>query len=187
MKSNKDNYIKRLKSKKEDALEFIVDCYLPLVKATVHKVLSPIQKDELIDECINDIFLSIWNNSNKFTGEALDFKKWVYKIAKFKAIDYYRKAQKDTAVSLDNIDLAHTQSVEDDLILAEQKDELIKLLNTLDPIDKNIFTMKFFLGMKSDDIAEKLKMTRASIDNRVYRGKKKLSANIGNFDLEVAE
>lgn len=32
MKSNEKNYIKRLKRQKEDALEFVVDTYLPLIK-----------------------------------------------------------------------------------------------------------------------------------------------------------
>ena len=74
MKSNEKNYIKRLQRQKEDALEFVVDTYLPLIKGITHKVLLPVQNDGLIEECVNDIFLSIWNNANKFHGEPNDFK-----------------------------------------------------------------------------------------------------------------
>ncbi|MFH4307212.1 sigma factor, partial [Acinetobacter baumannii] len=98
MKSNEKNFIKRLQRQKEDALEFVVDTYLPLIKGITHKVLLPIQNDGLIEECINDIFLSIWNNANKFHGEPNDFKKWIAAIAKFKAIDYYRKATKKVEI-----------------------------------------------------------------------------------------
>ena len=56
MKSNEKNFIKRLQRQKEDALEFVVDTYLPLIKGITHKVLLPIQNDGLIEECINDIF-----------------------------------------------------------------------------------------------------------------------------------
>ncbi|MEN2259109.1 hypothetical protein AAIB48_16720 [Paraclostridium benzoelyticum] len=69
MKCNENNYIKRLKKRKEDSLEFIVDKYLPLVKGVSYKILSPLQNDGIIEECINDTFLSIWNNSKKFTGK----------------------------------------------------------------------------------------------------------------------
>lgn len=69
MKCNENNYIKRLKKRKEDSLEFIVDKYLPLVKGLSYKILSPLQNEGIIEECINDIFLSVWNNSEKFTGE----------------------------------------------------------------------------------------------------------------------
>ena len=40
--------------------------------------------------------------------------------------------------------------------------------------------MKFFLGLKTDEIAKKLGLTIASIDNRVYRGKKKLNQKVTN-------
>ncbi len=32
--------------------------------------------------------------------------------------------------------------------------------------------MKYLLGMKTEEIGDKLGLTRAAIDNRVYRGKK---------------
>ncbi len=74
MKSNEKKFYKKdYSGKKEDALEFVVDTYLPLIKGITHKVLLPIQNDGLIEECINDIFLSIWNNANKFHGEPSDF------------------------------------------------------------------------------------------------------------------
>ncbi|PFZ04437.1 RNA polymerase subunit sigma-70 [Bacillus pseudomycoides] len=183
MKSNEKNFIKRLQRQKEDALEFIVDTYLPLIKAIVHKVLIPLKNDGLIDECINDIFLSVWNNANKFHGEPEDFKKWIAAIAKFKAIDYYRKASKRVKVTSDDFDVNTGKSAEDELIVMEDRNELMKLIHELEPVDQKIFIMKFFLGLKTEEIGEKLSLTRAAIDNRVYRGKKKLQKNATNLSL----
>jgi RNA polymerase sigma-70 factor (ECF subfamily) len=185
MKCNETNYIERLKKGKEDALEFIVDNYLGLVKAAVYKVLSPLETYGIIDECINDIFLSVWNNANKFSGKDSDFKKWIYKIAKFKAIDYYRKQIKNLDTSIEDKEICADYTVEDEIIIEEDMNELIKLINILEPIDKDIFAMKFFLGVKSDDIAAKLGLTRAAIDNRIYRGKKKLCKEVDRLKLEV--
>ena len=86
MKSNEKNFIKRLQRQKEDALEFVVDTYLPLIKGITHKVLLPIQNDGLIEECINDIFLSIWNNANKFHGEPSDFKNGLQRLQSLKQL-----------------------------------------------------------------------------------------------------
>ncbi|MPQ30501.1 sigma-70 family RNA polymerase sigma factor [Clostridium estertheticum] len=184
MKSNEENYIRRLKNKKEDALEFIVDKYLALVKSTVYKVLSPLKRDGIIEECINDVFFSIWNHSGKFKGGDVEFKKWIYKIAKFRAIDCYRKEIKNTEVSLER-DISGGKSIEDEIIITEGKDELIVLINSLESIDRDIFIMKFFLDVKSDAIAKKFGMSRAAIDNRIYRGKKKLSKKVTSLNLEV--
>lgn len=177
MKCNENNYIKRLKKRKEDSLEFIVDKYLPLVKGVSYKILSPLQNDGIIEECINDTFLSVWNNSKKFTGENEDFKKWICAIAKFKAIDYYRKEIKKSEVVFDDISHIEKNTVEDEIVSIENREELVKAINKLDDISRDIFVMKFFLGMKSEDIALKLAVTKASVDNRICRGRKKLKEN----------
>ncbi|MCI0764128.1 sigma-70 family RNA polymerase sigma factor [Bacillus sp. TL12] len=183
MKSNEKNFIKRLQRQKEDALEFIVDTYLPLIKGITHKVLIPLKNDGLIEECINDIFLSVWHNANKFHGEAEDFKKWIAAIAKFKAIDYYRKANKEVEITSDDLDVNKGRSAEDEFIVIEDRNELVKIINELEPVDQKIFIMKFLLGFKTEEIGEKLGLTRAAVDNRIYRGKKKLQKNATNLSL----
>ena len=183
MKSNEANFIKRLQRQEEDALEFVVDTYLPIIKGITYKVLIPLKNEGVIEECINDVFLSIWNNSKKFKGDSIDFRKWICTIAKFKAIDYYRKASKEVEFSSEYMDLNANLSVEDELILLEDRTELIKLINQLEPVERDIFIMKFFLGLKTAEIAKKLGLTNASIDNRLYRGKKKLNKKVTNLEL----
>ncbi|QED46616.1 sigma-70 family RNA polymerase sigma factor [Cytobacillus dafuensis] len=183
MKSNDENFIHRLQQQKEDALEYIVDRFLPLIKGVTYKVLSPLGNDGVIDECINDIFLSIWNNSRKFQGDSTDFKKWICAIAKFKSIDYYRKASKPNDFTSNYMDINAEKSAEDEFITIEDKNEIIQLINQLEPIDRNIFIMKFFLGLKTEDISTKLGLTKASIDNRIYRGKKKLNQKASKLNL----
>ncbi|MFB5198528.1 sigma-70 family RNA polymerase sigma factor [Neobacillus sp. KR4-4] len=183
MKSNEANFIKRLQHKKEDALEFIVDKYLPLVKGVTHKVLTPLNNDGVIEECINDTFLSIWNNSSKFQGDVNDFKKWVCVIAKFKAIDYYRKTTKKVEFPSDHLQINKEKSAEEQLIKMEERTELIKLINGLEQVDREIFIMRFFLGLKSEEISHKLGLSKSSIDNRIYRGKSKLNKIALNLKL----
>ncbi|KOS69240.1 RNA polymerase factor sigma-70 [Lysinibacillus contaminans] len=183
MKSNDRNFIKRLKRQEEDALEYVVDHYLPLVKGVVYKVLTPLQQESLLEECMNDVFLSIWENIDQFKGDAIDFRKWVCVIAKYKAIDYYRKAGKSMEVSSEHTGLLVEDSVEEALIQIENHEELLQLINRLDAMDREIFMMKFFLGVKTEDIAARFGLTRAAIDNRIYRGKKKLQQQAMDMKL----
>lgn len=208
MKSNESNYIKRLKKKKEDALDFIIDRYLPLVRGTVYKILAPLQKQESIEECINDIFFSIWEHGEQFNGEEKDFKKWVYKISKYQAIDYYRKLTRAAEVHLEDYhlnehfneksegdvrsnlkqqcDIGSSMSLpEEQILLSERREEVLKLLNQLEPTDQKIFIMKYFLDIKPEEISKQLGITRSAVDNRVYRGKKKLSDHMAKINWEV--
>ncbi|QDX92730.1 sigma-70 family RNA polymerase sigma factor [Brevibacillus laterosporus] len=136
-----------------------------------------------MEECINVVFLSIWNNSDKFNGDSNDFKKWICAVAKFKSIDYYRKASKKMEPTSNYMELNAGISAEDELIMLENRTELINLINHLEPVERDIFIMKFFLGFKTEDISTKLGLTKASVDNRIYRGKKKLSKRARNLML----
>jgi len=181
MKSNATNFIKRLQSGKEDALEYIVDNYLALIKGIAYKVLSPFKNEGMVDECVNDIFLSIWHHAKDFDGDSAKFKSWICSIAKFKAIDYYRKAAKNNEVLSDYLEPTPSNSVEKDLLQNENRSELMQLISQLEPIDQQIFIRKFFLGEHSEDIARTLGKTKASIDNRIYRCKKKLKVHASHF------
>lgn len=174
MKSTNLNFIKRLQRKKEDALEYVVDEYLPLVKGITYKVLSPLENEGLMEECMNDVFLAIWDHANQFEGDQTDFRKWLCAVAKFKAIDVYRKAVKHNETAAFNLSEGSRKSAEDEWLASENKNELLKLMCDFETVDRNIFIMKFFLDMKNEEIAENLGLTKAAVDNRIYRGKKKL-------------
>jgi RNA polymerase sigma-70 factor, ECF subfamily len=181
MKSNDTNFIQRLQCGKEDALEYIVDKYLPLIKGVTHKILSPIKNDGIIDECVNDILLSVWNHRMDFEGDSFKFKNWICAIAKFKAIDYYRKASKNIEIYSDNLEYTPSDSIEKVLVQMENRTELMHLINRMEPIDQQIFIRRFFLGESAEDIAYSLGKTKASVDNRIYRCKKKLKLHAPNF------
>ncbi|MTK12307.1 MAG: RNA polymerase subunit sigma-70, partial [Clostridiaceae bacterium] len=65
----------------------------------------------------------------------------------------------------------------------ENRREVIELINSLKRIDRDIFVLKFFLGYRSEDIAKKLNITKASVDNRIYRGKRKLKEKALNLEV----
>ena len=144
-KSTSENYLKRLKRKKEDALEFVIDHYLGLVKGCVSKVLTPVSQQGAVDECVNDVFLAIWDHVEQFEGDEDSFRKWVYRIAKYKAIDYYRKFSKQKEVPLEEkLDFGVAISCEQQAIMREDKETLLEFIGILGNIDQKIFVMKYF-------------------------------------------
>jgi len=177
MKSNESNFIKRLQSRKEDALDYIVDQYLPLIKNVVQQVLSPIHREELVGECVNDVFLSVWQNARKFRGgDEHSFKNWICAVAKYKAIDYYRKEVKNYEIASEYLEIPVQVSMEEDA-----ENTVNELLKQLDPIDRKIFVMRYLLGFSPEETAEELSLSTSAIYNRIYRGKKKLRHNGRDF------
>lgn len=179
--ANETNFIKRLKKQKEDALEYVIDEYLALVKAIALKILQPLGKGSSVDDCINEVFLEVWRHAQTFQGDAADFKKWIAMVAKYKAIDYYRVYEKQITreQTLDHEPLSQTSADTQSTVLArELRNELLFEIGQLDELDREIFMMKYYLEMKNTEIADALNLTKAAVDNRLYRGKQKIAKSL---------
>ena len=179
MKSSSTNFITRLKKQKEDALEYVIDAYMPLVKTIATKILHNKRRPD-IDECINDVFLTVWQNAYQFQGDIHDFKKWIGIITKYKAIDRYRQAEKQITQEQSGTRLEQKASVlqtDTSILRWEEKNELLMAISQLKEIDRDIFMMKYYMELPNIEIAEALGLTKAAVDNRLYRGKKILATN----------
>ena len=188
MKINEENYLIELCKKNEKALEYIIDKYSAIVNGVVRKVLLPLENNGLIEECISDIFFSVWNNIDKFSGENEKFKNWIAGISKYKAIDYYRKYsnEKYKTSDIDKHTLKDNKSIEEDIILGIETRRVLDLINLLKEPDKSIFVMKFLFGYSSRKISEKLGIGEGTINTKVSRARKKLRAKY-NTTLEEVE
>lgn len=175
---NEDNFIEYIKSKKQKGLEYIVDRYSKLVYKVVYNVIGSGFHAHSIDECVNDVFLSIWNNIGCFDSGKGNFKTWIIAISKYRAIDYRRKLVKNNSVEFDETIMECADSskntLENTLLIKEKREELLKMINELGEIDRKIFIKRYFLDESIEDIADELKVKRSVIDNRLSRGRKVL-------------
>ena len=184
MKINEQNFIALLQAGEEEALDYVIDHYLPLIKGVVIKTLGPLNKNDLSKECCNEILLSIWKNAKKFTGEPTDFQKWVCVIAKYKAVDYIRtEMRKKENLSL-NLDFTADELTYHKNMLLEEQENIYSIISKLTPVNQKIFIMKYLLDFDTEEIARQLQMTKSAIDNRLYHGKKKLKKSLGGIQIE---
>lgn len=187
MKSSSKNFISRLKKQKEDALDYVIDEYMPLVKTIATKIL-PDQKHSDIDECINDVFLTVWQNAHQFQGDLQDFKKWIGMITKYKAIDRYRQTKKQAEREQPDAPLEQSVNAlptDVSVLKREEKNAWLFAISQLGEVDRDIFIMKYYLGLTNSEIADNLGLSKAAVDNRLYRGKKLLATNTKLKELFV--
>ncbi|EGT3616806.1 sigma-70 family RNA polymerase sigma factor [Clostridium perfringens] len=178
MKVNEENFILELKKKNEKALEYVIDTYGWIVKTVVKKHMYNLESYE--DECINDVFLGVWNNIDSFDESKNNFKNWIAAISKYKTIDYRRKYFRD----LEN------KNIEDEVVMTEDnvhmnitKKELNKdvesILSLLKEKDRKLFLSLYVEEKDIEDISRETGMRKDNIYNRLSRGKKKLRSIFG--------
>jgi len=66
MRTSEKNFIKHLKKKREEALEYIIDEYAGIVKAVIYNALKSYNDPQMIEECISDTFLGAFENAEQF-------------------------------------------------------------------------------------------------------------------------
>ncbi|MFC4408913.1 sigma-70 family RNA polymerase sigma factor [Chungangia koreensis] len=171
-----EGFIRKLQNRQEQALAFVVDTYMPYVKAIARKILQRPCGEQAVDECVNDVFLAVWNHSCKFHGDEGEFKRWIGTITKYKAIDYYRRKQKIETVSLEQSrDIKDPDTTEMIYLRKEKRESILLEMQSLSEADRELFLMKYYLDLSNEEIASALSITKAAVENRLYRGKKKLA------------
>lgn len=172
-----EDFIARLKRRDEQALDYLVDTYMPFLKGICQHVLLKSCGFHIAEECLNDVFMTIWQRAGKFEGNQDDFRKWAGTLAKYKAIDVYRKQQKlqqREAVTDEVCNEGRSHDTENAVLKNESRNEMLYRLHELPEADRDLFLMKYYLDLSNGEIAKALGITVSAVDNRLYRGKRKL-------------
>ena len=165
--------IKYIKKKKELGMEILIDNYRGLITAVVRKHLGVLVNYE--EECVSDVFLSIWNNIKSFDKNKNEFKNWVCAIAKYRAIDYKRRY-------LSKIEMVDMSSeiyyIDTELVKTEIKEEINEILNHLSERDRELFIKHYLDDEDLESIAFKTNIKVSNLYNRLSRGRKKIRESI---------
>lgn len=161
-----------IKNRNEKGMELLINEYASLIKAIVKKHLYNLPQYH--EECINDIYLGIWNNITRFNREKNILKNWIAAISKYKAIDYKRKYLKTLEyIDISEVDIESDFTIEKEVLKKELEYEIEEILKNLSILDKQLFTKLFLKGQSIKEVSEEFNIKPSVIYNRVSRGKSK--------------
>lgn len=166
-----EKMIKRIKKRKEDALEFFIENYAGLMKSVIKKTLWQYPDDW--EGVLNEAVFAVWENMTSYQPEKSSFKNWCASIARYRSIDFLRREKREQAsASSSIIELA---SVRTPLQAPDsEKPEVEAILKRLSPEDEAIFREIFIEEKSYESCAAARGVSTASLYNRVSRGRKKL-------------
>ena len=169
-----DKLVEIVRSGDRDGYFNIVEKYNKLLWVIVGGVIGVVGTAEDIEECVSDVYISLWRNPKAFDPHKGSLKTFLSAIAKRKALDRYRQLVRKQTSELDEM----LMSQDDDLIEYVTKRDLQKVLydavESLKEPDKEILIRRYFFDEKPSDIAIKLSLQVKEIKNRLYQSKLKL-------------
>lgn len=177
MKITEKNFLKHLRRKEEDALEFVIRTYGGIMKSVIRRILYAYPEDA--EECLYDSFLKIWEHIECYDETKSTFANWAAGIAKYTALDRLRKLTRlEPAADIDQMQLESDTPITDHALFNEFFMELIACLNEE---DKRLFIRIFWEGASVSEVSEALGKKKTVLYNRISRGKKKIIASNPGF------
>jgi RNA polymerase sigma-70 factor, ECF subfamily len=161
-------------------IERLMDLYMDSVYGVAKSILIYKGSEQDIEECVQDVFVEAWNNINKFDESRGSMKTWLLILCKYKALNIKKALiKKNKIVDFEELQLPSKEAIEENLLFKERKDEIIEAIKSFNPIDKEIFLRRYFMAQSIEYICIDMNLSRQAVDNRLWRGKKRLREILG--------
>lgn len=140
-----------------------------------------IQKKEVAEEIVSDVFIKIWETRSNLTGIE-NLKSYLFVCVKNSCISHIRKNRKENLVSLDGFEdflLPPVECPESEYINTETLNEIYNAIGQLPPKCKIAFSLAKINGLKYREIADIMGVSEKTVNNHLVFALKKLCDTLG--------
>lgn len=171
----------------ERALELLSDKYSRLYTSVLRGALT---SDNDVQECINDLLLSIWYSIPPSRPERLS--AYIVKLARRIGINRFRyntRQKRNEGCTVILSELGEVSKAIPDTDNAESDRELSKILSdfisSLDEVTRVLFVRRYVYLESVTSLAERFEMTDNAVSVRLHRARKKLKKLLEKEGLEL--
>jgi RNA polymerase sigma-70 factor (ECF subfamily) len=162
-----------LASKEKEFAQLIKDNQGLIIK--VSRLYTNSLEDE--EDLFQEIVLQLWRSYDSFKGNS-KISTWMYRVALNTAITLFRKKSK--SLPTNELDINHTDYIEDDDEKQQQVSLLYTVIKTLPNVERAI-VMMYLDDLPYKDIAENLGITEVNARVKMNRLKKTLKEQMEKY------
>lgn len=154
----------------------------------VHRVYSYIAykvgRQQDIEDLVSETFVRALENIQHFEyrGE-FSFGAWLMGIAHNIVREFYRK-QPPTEVSIEDMPLSQEANLDERLIKQEKFKQIYEILQTLSPRRREIILLKYYGGLRNQEIAEVLNIEERTVSSHLSRALTEIQAK---YDMQAVK
>jgi RNA polymerase sigma factor (sigma-70 family) len=148
-------------------------------------VCSMLRDSARCEDVAQEAFLSALRRM-RATDAEINFKPWIYQIARNAAIDSYRRNSHAVEVSMDADDGLRASdrtrlvgldgSPDAALVTKERMDHLQGAFDELSDVHSRVLVMRELEGMSYREIGQKLDLTRPAVESALFRARRRLES-----------
>ncbi|WP_339717644.1 RNA polymerase sigma factor [Cyclobacterium amurskyense] len=162
--------------------------YDDLYKLFTPKILNTCKKMYLnqqdAEEVVQEVFLKVWIKRADLDN-TLSFNAYLLAIMRSLIFKRSRKQALDIAYQKYNIQFLQKvdNSTEESILYEEIKSYSTKAIASLPKGQQEVFSLKFSEQLTADEIAEKLQISKRTVENQLYKATKKLKKQLISNEL----
>lgn len=176
MQNTDDYLIEQFQNRDRDAFTHLVHRHR---RDIFQFILSKVKNRDLASDLTQDVFVKLFKSAGLYqpTGS---FRSWLFRMAQNICIDYHRKHQKASILSLDSPgetdeDLTLLDQIQDESANPERETEFIELqsiieyaLDSLSEEQRTAFVLCQYQGMSYSEIASVQKVPVGTVKSRIH-------------------
>ncbi|MHC4688789.1 MAG: RNA polymerase sigma factor [Planctomycetota bacterium] len=149
-------------------LEELFEIYQPRLKYYVRRLDTG---DNNSDDILQDIWLTVFKKIHKLK-EARSFTVWLYRIARNKVYDGFRR--KERFVKLSKDEMVPVSDSDEPVFEPDDAEKLLRALNTLKTYHREVLTLYFIEQMSYQSIADVIDCSVGTVRSRLFYAKQSL-------------
>lgn len=162
-----------------EIMELYSDSLVAFINGFVHN-------ESTAEDLMQDTYLELIVKKCKFKGES-QFKTYLFRIARNKAIDYIRKNKKSVSVDDSFVFAAESSETAENYVeKKEQRMIIARNMQKINPLYAQVIYLSFFEGMSNEEIASVIRKNKRQVEMLIYRAKASLKKALKKegFDYE---
>ena len=177
------NLVKSIKKGEKSAFKKMYDFYAPKIYAFA---ISQVKNHELAEEFVQEVFLKLWELREKL-DESKNLKSFVFKITINLIYDFIRKTNLEIAFEQNKV--LNPNKMENNtweqVVYNDMLTQVNRLIEKMPAQQQKIFRLSKVEGLKNDEIASKLQLSKRTVENQLYRAIHFLKSNLNTKSLVV--
>ncbi|MFA8341364.1 MAG: RNA polymerase sigma factor [Rhodothermaceae bacterium] len=162
--------VKRIKNSDREAFKVLYDEFANRIYKFLCRKLN---NSEEAADLVQEVFVKVWNNREKLDSSQ-SIKSYLFTSANNIAIDFFRKKKLEVA-DVEDYENRCIYEFEQDFDIP---DHIKKAVDQLPVMQKNVFYLSRFEGLKHEEISQLLKISKRTVENHMWRALSKLRENL---------
>ena len=171
----------------DEAFEALFRRYQDRVVGYVRGMVSDHGRAE---DIVQEAFMSALRSLRR-TDQEINFRPWIYEIAKNACIDHMRRARRAQEVSIDSDDfspaeenrISQVASGTDATVTRRNELESLRMaFHDLPPTQHEILVMRELEGLSYDSIGNRMGLTRGAVESLLFRARRRLRDGFDEID-----